>query len=103
MLARASDPVPFAIATRQLGLGARGIRKLLGYRISLSAVKHWRAGRRNAPGWALAILDQELAAIESAAGAARKAIAIPPQSYHSTYGLMAYRVHRAAQKEKARS
>ncbi len=102
MLARLSDP-PFIIATRQLGIGAKATCKLLGNRVSRSAVKHWRAGRSKPPVWVFEVIDRELAAIESATGAARKAIIGAASLPRNNAALTAWQAHRARQKEKAGS
>ena len=59
---------PFGQALYSVGLFRhRSIIELFNGRCSMSAVKHWRKGRRRAPAWAWEAVDCELAKIGAAA------------------------------------
>ena len=45
---------------RLLGLSNAALRKLLGSRVSDSAIRHWKTGRRVTPSWVIDVLDAEL-------------------------------------------
>ncbi len=76
------------------------VQALLGNRASYDTIRQWRCGKQRAARWATEILATELKrrAAELLAYAAP-----PPSPLGNVHALMAYRAHRAAQKEKARS
>lgn len=101
MLPEDIEPNTFAAIMRQLGLSNRRARIVLENRISLSAVKHWRAGRAKPPHWVFQILGHKLAAIESIASKLRKASENAAGPGKGNHDARAYHLHRLAQKEKA--
>lgn len=95
---------PFERALRSL-LGRpteASVMALLGNRVSYVTVRTWRCGARRPASWATTIVARALAiqARELQANLAKEAA--PGRQSASIHALMAYRVHRAAQKEKAR-
>ncbi len=77
------------------------IMQLLGNRVTYVTVRTWRCGARRPAKWATELLAQALAiqARKLQSDLARHAA---PGRQGDIASLMAYRAHRAAQKEKAR-
>ncbi len=91
----------FDRAMHVLRLSNNGARQLLGNRLSLGMIKHMRAGRRNIPTWAIEIFCRELGREAAYRQAVLDSLPLAAGPGRRGASLMAYRAHRAAQKEKA--
>ncbi len=91
-------------AMETLGLTSRGVQQLLGNRTSDSLIRLWRTNRRRPPQWAVDLLATEIerdTARRTELARMLRLVAGPGRHNASIAPLIAYRAHRAAQKERA--